>query len=142
MLDEFTWHPYGFRCVRKENFLGRLRSLFTTRSSKASCIVTRQVEVHTSAVRITAVGLCVLRGWPNLMRPIFRSLLYLPYIVLIIRWKRVIYRCIDGYSRRVIYLQASDNNRSDTVIQLFVDGISKYGIPSQVRVTGEARMWV
>ena len=59
-MDEYTWHPYGFRCVRKETFHGRLRSLFTTKSSKASCIVTRQVEVYTSTVRITAAGLCVL----------------------------------------------------------------------------------
>ena len=53
---------------------------------------------------------------------------------------------IDGFSRILyiflyilyfsifsIYCWCSDNNRSDTVLDLFLKGVEKYGLPSQVR---------
>ena len=49
------------------------------------------------------------------------------------RWKFVVYGCIDGFSRRVIYLKASDNNQSDTVLSLFVNAVDEVGLPSRVR---------
>ena len=51
----------------------------------------------------------------------------------IFRWKIVVHGCIDGYSRRIIYLNASDNNRAETVFQLFINSVTKYGLPSRVR---------
>ena len=38
----------------------------------------------------------------------------------LIRWKIVIHGAIDGYSRRILYLKGSDNNRAETVFALFV----------------------
>ena len=45
----------------------------------------------------------------------------------------MIHGCIDGYSRRIIYLHCSDNNRADTVRDLFVDAVRELGLPSRVR---------
>ena len=41
--------------------------------------------------------------------------------------------CIDGYSRRIIYLKATDNNRSETVSNLFLEAVDNFGLPSRVR---------
>ena len=43
------------------------------------------------------------------------------------------YGGIDGFSRRVVYLHASDNNRADTVGNLFRAAVSECGWPSRVR---------
>ena len=42
----------------------------------------------------------------------------------------MLHGCVDGYSRRIIYLKCADNNR---VLQLFVDGVEKFGVPDRVR---------
>lgn len=49
------------------------------------------------------------------------------------RWSFVIHGCIDGYSRAVVFLKASDNNQAATVRQLFVDATKDYGVPSRIR---------
>ena len=40
---------------------------------------------------------------------------------------------IDGYSRMVTYIGCSNNNRADTVLQLFIRAVREYGYPSRVR---------
>ena len=39
---------------------------------------------------------------------------------------------IDGYSRRIVYLQASDNNKATTVVCLFPSAVHECGWPSRV----------
>jgi len=51
----------------------------------------------------------------------------------LIRYKLVTHGCVDGFSRSVIYLQCCDNNKSDTVLELFKNGIRDHTIPSRVR---------
>ncbi len=45
----------------------------------------------------------------------------------------MVHGCIDGYSRRIIYLKACNNNRSTTVVDLFTDAVDQLGLPSRVR---------
>ena len=51
----------------------------------------------------------------------------------LIRWRLVIHGAIDGYSRLVLFLHCSDNNRASTVLQQFVGAVQVYGLPSRIR---------
>jgi hypothetical protein len=51
----------------------------------------------------------------------------------LIRWKIVIHAFIDGKSRLVVGIRAHNNNRADTVLELFLNAISVHGTPSRVR---------
>ena len=58
--------------------------------------------------------------WPN-------SLWHLDGHHSLIRWKLVVHGCIDGFSRRIMFLRCSSNNLAETVLELFLDAISKDG---------------
>ena len=45
----------------------------------------------------------------------------------------VTHGCIDGYCRAIIYVTCSNNNQAATVLQLFQEGVHKFGLPSKVR---------
>lgn len=51
----------------------------------------------------------------------------------LIRWRIVIHGGIDGYSRLIVFLRASNNNRADTVLKLFEEAVERHGLPSRVR---------
>jgi hypothetical protein len=51
----------------------------------------------------------------------------------LIRWGIVIHGFIDGYSRLITGLLASNNNRGQTVLDLFLAAIEIYGVPSRLR---------
>ena len=46
----------------------------------------------------------------------------------------VVHAGIDGYSRTVVFIKCSDNNRASTVYQLFLEAVGHYGLPSRIRV--------
>ena len=45
----------------------------------------------------------------------------------------MIHGAIDGFSRLPVYCHCSSNNRADTVLALFIDAVSRFGLPSRVR---------
>ena len=45
----------------------------------------------------------------------------------------MIHAFVDGYSRYVLGIRASNNNRAQTVLQLFEDIAEIHGYPSRVR---------
>ncbi len=51
----------------------------------------------------------------------------------LIRWRLVTHGGIDGFSRLIVYLKCSSNNRSDTVHKLFLKAVERFGLPSRVR---------
>ena len=51
----------------------------------------------------------------------------------LIKWRFVIHGGIDGYSRLPVYLHASSNNKSETVVVQFLNAVRDYGLPSRVR---------
>lgn len=61
-----------------------------------------------------------------------------------IRWRFVIHAGIDGHSRLITYMQCSNNNRADTVMESFLKATQEFGIPSRIRsdLGGEnVRIW-
>lgn len=48
----------------------------------------------------------------------------------LIRWRIVIQGGIDGYSRLIMFLKASANNRAETLMSAFVGAVDTYGLPS------------
>ncbi len=51
----------------------------------------------------------------------------------LIRWRFVIHGAIDGFSRMIIFLRCSTNNKASTVFSYFITGIQTFGLPSRVR---------
>ncbi len=51
----------------------------------------------------------------------------------LIRWRIVTHGFIDGYSRCIVSLRASNNNRAATVLDVFYAGAQRFGVPSRVR---------
>ena len=50
------------------------------------------------------------------------------------RWRLVVHGAVDGYSRLPVYLNCANNNCADTVLRLFKDTITIYGLPSRIRI--------
>ena len=51
----------------------------------------------------------------------------------LIRWRTVVHGGIDGFSRLVVFLNASSNNKAQTMLTSFLEGVNHHGLPSQVR---------
>ncbi|ROI15247.1 hypothetical protein DPX16_1400 [Anabarilius grahami] len=101
-------------------------------------IVVQRHRVRQSLIRANPVGAAQRVTTRRLHRRVYQvagpnSLWHLDGNHKLIRWRIVIHGGIDGYSRLVVFLKASSNNRSDTVFHSFVEAIGQYGLPSRVR---------
>ena len=75
----------------------------------------RRVHPQNTALRWGGGG-CFSSNLPSSMA---NSLWHLDGHHSLIRWKIVIHGCIDGFSRRIIFLRRNSNNLADTVLDLF-----------------------
>lgn len=48
-------------------------------------------------------------------------------------WRIVVHGGIDGYSRLVVFLKASTNNKAQTMLTSFLTAVDNFGLPSRVR---------
>ena len=51
----------------------------------------------------------------------------------LIRWRLVIHGAIDGFSRSVVYLKCSNNNRAATAFTSFQQVVQTFGVPLRIR---------
>ncbi len=49
------------------------------------------------------------------------------------RWRLVTHAGIDGYSRMIVFMRCSDNNRATTMYEAFMDGVRRFSLPSRLR---------
>ena len=70
----------------------------------------------------------------------FRGL-WLPYFISFLclfwnfftRWGFVTHAGIDGYSRKIMFLKCSTNNKACNVLEAFLEAVDSFGLPSRVR---------
>jgi hypothetical protein len=48
-------------------------------------------------------------------------------------WGFYVHGCIDGFSRRIVYLECTTNKRAHTVTKFFKAAVQEYGWPSRMR---------
>ena len=51
----------------------------------------------------------------------------------LIRWRMVVHRAIDGFSRKMLYLICANNNKASSVVSFFSHAVTSYGLPDKVR---------
>lgn len=52
----------------------------------------------------------------------------------LIEYGIIIHGCIDGYSRHIMFMRASCNNKAITVSRLMRDAFYRYGVPAHLRM--------
>ncbi|XP_039862405.1 uncharacterized protein LOC120718119 [Simochromis diagramma] len=80
--------------------------------------------------RITELG-CVVQRSYSVRGPL--SLVHIDTNHKLIRYNVVIFGGVDGYSRKVLYLDATTNNRAKTAFSFFLRSAQLHGLPSRVR---------
>lgn len=85
----------------------------------------------------SGISTATTRYLSSVVRWQFHVLLIHFVMLKLIRWKIVVHGGVDGKTRVVVYLHASNNNRADTVRNIFCDATVEFGWPSRVRADWE-----
>ncbi|XP_048010685.1 uncharacterized protein LOC125262115 [Megalobrama amblycephala] len=110
--------------------MGRLRSLgYKIQWSRLRASMHR-VDAVGIFSRMTQLG-CVVRRKYSVRAPL--SLVHVDTNHKLIRYNIVIFGGIDGFSRKIMYLDAANNNKASTAFTFFLQSIEKNGVPSRVR---------
>ena len=51
----------------------------------------------------------------------------------LIRYGLIVHGCVDGFSRAVIWMKLSTNNRATTQLEYFEEAILEHGFPARMR---------
>ncbi|XP_078379310.1 uncharacterized protein LOC144662391 [Oculina patagonica] len=104
---------------------------------KSQGLTLQRERIRQSLLRTDPTG--VFQRWRDSIRrrvysvPFPQALWHIDGNHKLIRWRIVIHGGIDGYSRMPVFLHASNNNKASTVLTLFKNAVSEYGLPSRVR---------
>lgn len=96
-------------------------------------------QVSSSMHRVDSAGIlermahmgCVARRIYSVKGP--HSLVHVDTNHKLIRYGIVIFAGIDGFSRKIMYLGAANNNKASTALGFFMDSIDEFGFPLRVR---------
>ncbi|XP_041864795.1 uncharacterized protein LOC121654644 [Melanotaenia boesemani] len=115
----------GYRMVR-----GRLRSMGIHVQWARMAASMHRVDSVGILSRLARLG-CVVRRTYSVRGPL--SLVHVDTNHKLIRYNIVIFGGVDGYSRKIMYLNASTNNRASTAYGFFLEATRRHGVPSRVR---------
>lgn len=128
-LDEITSHfVHNNPCSGRVSYQGFLRSTGLRVQHSRIRESLRRVDERgmerrfRQALRHRQYSVCM----PN-------SLWYIDGHHKLVRWRLVVHGGIDGYSQLVVFLRASANNKADTMLATFLEGVNHFGLPSRVR---------
>ena len=104
---------------------------------RASNIYVSRERIRNSLVRLSPLNV-LMRNLTTASRrrysvPGPNSLWHIDGLHCLIRWRLVTHGGVDGFSRMIVYMHCSTNNRASTVLGLFLDAVHQYGWPSRVR---------
>ncbi|CAL8279997.1 unnamed protein product [Merluccius merluccius] len=105
---------------------------------RAQGVRVQRRRVRDSMIRTNPQGAALRAMSQRLQRRTYRvagpnSLWHIDGNHKLINWRIVIHGGIDGFSRAIVFLKASNNNRSSTVMGLYTEAIRTFGVPSRVR---------
>ncbi|XP_072558766.1 uncharacterized protein [Paramormyrops kingsleyae] len=115
----------GYRMVR-----GRLQSMGYRVQWRRVAASMHRVDSMGIISRLTSLG-CVVRRVYSVPGPL--SLVHVDTNHKLIRYNIVIFGGVDGFSRKILYLNVATNNCASTAFQFFLEATQRHGLPSRVR---------
>ncbi|KAI7810971.1 hypothetical protein IRJ41_008787 [Triplophysa rosa] len=115
----------GYRMVK-----GRLQSMGIHIQWRRVAASLHEVDSIGVLSRMYGLG-CVVRRTYSVRGPL--SLWHVDTNHKLIRYNIVIFGAVDGFSRKMMCLNAATNNRASTALSFFKEATERYGVPARVR---------